>query len=405
MTDLGSRAQMFMNGSRREYRMQNSADNASITEVLLYDEIGMFGVSASQFVADLQEVDTAEIHLRINSPGGDVFQGIAIMNSLKRHKAKVTTFVDGIAASAASFIAMAGDEVVMSQNAELMVHDAWGLAIGNAADMRELADRLDASSNNIASIYADKAGGTVADWRAAMENETWYSDKEAVSAGLADRVQTNKTVSDKAKNRFDLSVFAHAGRASAPAPIINKTPAEPPETPTNQEGSDAMSDTLNKGLRERLGLSAEATEDEIFAKLDALNNSDVAVEEEVAEEETEVEETEAEFTVAPGTVTIDEEILNSLRADAQAGREAREQQQREHRETAVSNAIHDGRIGHARKADWLAKLEKDPGSESDLNSLAKGLIPVTAQGYTGGLGEAAESEDDATYNSLFPKES
>lgn len=398
MTDLGARALRFMNKTRGEgYKIRNSAEDSSVTEILLYDEVGgWFGVMASDFVKDLQDVDTAEIHLRINSPGGDVFDGIAIMNALKRHKAKVTTFVDGIAASAASFIAMSGDEIVMSRNAEMMIHDAWGLAVGNAADMRDLAARLDASSENIASIYADRAGGTTKQWRTAMEAETWYSDKEAVSAGLADRVETNKTASDKAKNRFDLSVFAHAGRASAPDPWINnKTPAEPPETP-NQEGTDLMSDTLN--LRERLGLKADASDEDVTAKLDAvLKNSET---EETETEEVEEEDAE-EVTAAPGTVLVDEDQFNALKAAAEQGQQARVQQLAEYRAFLVKDAVADGRISPARRADWLATLEKDPGAEATLNGLPKGLVPVEAKGYTGSLSEAGESTDDALYNSLY----
>jgi ATP-dependent Clp endopeptidase proteolytic subunit ClpP len=398
VTDLGARALRFMNKTRGEgYKIRNSAEDSSVTEILLYDEVGgWFGVMASDFVKDLQDVDTAEIHLRINSPGGDVFDGIAIMNALKRHKAKVTTFVDGIAASAASFIAMSGDEIVMSRNAEMMIHDAWGLAVGNAADMRDLAARLDASSENIASIYADRAGGTTKQWRTAMEAETWYSDKEAVSAGLADRVETNKTASDKAKNRFDLSVFAHAGRASAPDPWINnKTPAEPPETP-NQEGTDLMSDTLN--LRERLGLKADASDEDVTAKLDAvLKNSET---EETETEEVEEEDAE-EVTAAPGTVLVDEDQFNALKAAAEQGQQARVQQLAEYRAFLVKDAVADGRISPARRADWLATLEKDPGAEATLNGLPKGLVPVEAKGYTGSLSEAGESTDDALYNSLY----
>ena len=104
----------------------------------------------------------------------------------------------------------------MARNSELMIHDAWGLCVGNAADMRDLAGRLDHFSDNIASVYADKAGGDVATWRAAMAAETWYSAEEAVEAGLADRVVTRKA--DDAKARFDLSIFNYPGRDAAPDP-------------------------------------------------------------------------------------------------------------------------------------------------------------------------------------------
>jgi len=390
---------------RGEYRVRNAAKDSSVTEVLFYDEVGEDpwfggGISAKQFAEDLQAIDTEEIHLRINSPGGDVFQGLAMLNTIRRHPAKVTAYVDGLAASAASFLIMGADEVVMSRGAEMMVHDASGMAIGNAETMRELADLLTKQSDNIASVYASKAGGGTAKWRKAMEAETWYTDSEAVDAGLADRVDSGKTVADKAKARFDLSVYNYAGRSEAPAPIL---PAKPPET-TNQEGTDLMSDTLN--LRERLGLKAEASDEEVAAKLDAvLKNSEAPAEE--TEDETEevvdgeVVEDEPE-SAAPGTVTVDEQILNSLRADALAGRQAREQQQAEHRQNLVNAAAADGRISFDRKADWLKNLEADPGAEKTLNSLAKGLIPVDGpRGYTGSLSDVAEDGDDALYNSIY----
>jgi len=386
---------------RGEYKIRNAADS-SATEILLYDEIGedpFFGggVSAKTFVEDLQAIDTEEIHLRINSPGGRVFEGITMLNALRRHPAKVTAFIDGLAASAASVVAMGADEVIMSRNAQLMIHDASGIVMGNAEDMQAMADLLAKSSENLASVYAGKAGGTVKQWRDAMRAETWYSDKEAVAAGLADRVEPGKTASDKVKNRFNLDLYNYAGREAAPDPIL---PAEPPET-TNQEGTDLMSDTLN--LRERLGLKAEASDEDVAAKLDAvLKNSEAPADEETETEEVEEEAAEEETSDAPGTVTVDEEILNSLRADALAGRQARDQQQAEHRETVVTAAVRDGRISFARKADWLKNLEKDPGAEATLASLAKGLIPVDGpQGYTGSLSDVAEDGDDTLYDSIY----
>ncbi|HEX2645061.1 MAG TPA: head maturation protease, ClpP-related, partial [Thermoanaerobaculia bacterium] len=258
---------------RGEYRIRNAAAGSSVTEVLVYDEIGEDpwfggGISAKTFTEDLAAIETDEIHLRVNSPGGLVTEGITMLNAIRRHPAKVTAFVDGMAASAASVLIMGADEVVMSRNSQLMIHEAWGMTMGPAEDHAKTAEILAQQSDNLASVYAEKAGGTVAEWRDAMKAESWYSDSEAVAAGLADRVDTGKTVADKAKARFNLSCYNYAGREAAPAPYL---PAEPPET-TNQEGTGIMPDTLN--LRERLGLSAEATDQEVTAKLDAvLKNS------------------------------------------------------------------------------------------------------------------------------------
>lgn len=193
-----------------------------VATLRLYDPIdswgGEWGVSAKEFAATLDELpdDTAEIRLHINSPGGEVYEGVTILNTLRNHRARVVAVVDGLAASAASFIAAGADEVVMGRNSQLMIHDAWGLCLGNAADMRDVAARLDKISDNIASVYAAKAGGPVESWRAAMLAETWYSAEEAVEVGLADRVEEAPPAD---QNLFDLSVFTYAGREKAPAPV------------------------------------------------------------------------------------------------------------------------------------------------------------------------------------------
>lgn len=198
---------------------------------------GDWGISAREFTGALAELgDVSSIELHINSPGGEVYEGIAILNALRRHPARVTAVVDGLAASAASFIATGADELVMAPTTELMIHDAWGIGIGPASEMHALGDRLDGISNNIASVYQEKAGGQVADWRALMLAETWYSAVEAVEAGLADRIEGDDeepadgepTGEIEPRNAFDLSVFKHPGRQAAPAPAAAAiAPARP----------------------------------------------------------------------------------------------------------------------------------------------------------------------------------
>lgn len=192
-------------------------------EIYIYDEIGYFGVTAQDFVRDLQGVGASKIDLHLNTPGGDVFDGIAILNALKSHSAEVTVYVDALAASIGSVIAQGGDKRIMQRNSQMMIHDGHGLAVGNAADMRELADLLDKTSNNIASVYADRAGGTVADWRALMLAETWYSAEEAVQAGLADEVGAIAT-GNSSENSWDLSIYNYGGRTEAPAPVQQAEP-------------------------------------------------------------------------------------------------------------------------------------------------------------------------------------
>ncbi len=200
----------------------NLESAGGVASLHVYGVIGGFwgDVAAADIVPAIRALDVATLEVYINSPGGDVYEGIAIRNAIRQHPAHVVTHVDGLAASAASFIACAGDEVVMGENAELMIHDAWTIAMGNAEDMRQVGEDLDRVSDNIAAMYATKAGGEAADWRAVMKAEAWYSAAEAVAAGLADRAEGAEVAAEPAAAAaFDLSMFAHAGRHAAPAPF------------------------------------------------------------------------------------------------------------------------------------------------------------------------------------------
>lgn len=172
-------------------RISNTAADTP-TRVDVYDDIGeggwfTEGLSAKGFAAQLADVSGAlEVH--INSGGGDVFDGLAIKNALESHQGPVTTIVDGIAASIASVIAMAGTNRVMMPGSMLMIHDALSYAGGNAAELTKMAQTLDEVSDNLAGVYARAAGGLPEQWRAAMKEETWYTADQAVAAGLATRV-------------------------------------------------------------------------------------------------------------------------------------------------------------------------------------------------------------------------
>jgi ATP-dependent protease ClpP protease subunit len=173
-------------------------------EIVIYDEIGAFGIPAKSFLDELKALGPiAELTVRINSPGGAVFDGVAIYNALKRHDARVTVWIDGIAASIASMIAMAGDEVVMPDNAMLMLHDPSGLVMGTAADMRGMAEALDKMKAGMVAAYRDKSGQDDAEIEALMVAETWLSAQEAVGLGLADRVEQPVRMAA----HFDLSRF------------------------------------------------------------------------------------------------------------------------------------------------------------------------------------------------------
>lgn len=187
-------------------------------EIYLYDPIGGWdGISASEFRDELAAVTAPRIALHINSPGGDVFDAIAIYNMLRTHPAKVTSYVDAIAASAASVIALAGQRIVMAQHSQMMIHDAWGWATGNSAAMHRAGDFLARQSDIIAGIYAGR-GKTAAHWRALMEAETWFTAEEAVAAGLADEVSEQEAV----ENRFDLSAFRNAPKQQSTNEIAHE---------------------------------------------------------------------------------------------------------------------------------------------------------------------------------------
>jgi ATP-dependent protease ClpP protease subunit len=157
-------------------------------KILVYDVIGGFDNDAGDFVRAVHQLDAKTIDLHINSPGGFVYDGVAMYEALQASPATVNVHIDGLAASAASFLAQAGDSVEIAKAGRMMIHDAQGVGVGSPADMREYADLLDAVSNDIAGIYADRAGGKPATWRTAMQATTWYSAAQAVDAGLADRV-------------------------------------------------------------------------------------------------------------------------------------------------------------------------------------------------------------------------
>jgi ATP-dependent Clp protease protease subunit len=181
-------------------------------EIWLYDVVGegwFGGMSAKTFVAEMQKLGKVDvINLHINSPGGSVFDGVAIYNSLKNHPARIEVDVDSEASSIASVIAMAGDEIRMASNAMMMIHDPEGMARGNAEDMRKTADLLDQVKGVIADTYAKRTGKKYADVVALMAEETWMTADEALQMGFADVVTGEQRIA--ACSGFDYSNFKRA---------------------------------------------------------------------------------------------------------------------------------------------------------------------------------------------------
>lgn len=369
------------------YSIKNAAkSDEGPAELLIYDEIdSWFGVSAELLARDIAALDSErELTVRLNSPGGNIFDGIAILNAIRGHKGKVTTIVDGLAASAASFIAMGGDEVVMNRNAEMMIHKGHGIVIGEADDMRKQADLIDRLNENIAGIYAEKAGGTAEEWLATMGAETWYSAKEAVEAGLADRVIEPPKGGDdggkNAKNRFDLSIFNHAGRSNAPAPRMpqahNRTPQPvEAEAPNGKEPTVA---TLSESDLQKLGLDADADEAAISAKIAELT----APVEQAPPAEPSIDEATKVAAKFGMTVvnTAQYDQMAATVADLSARRDAAIQAENE---AAITNALTTGRIDLKSADTWRGELAKN--RESTMALLAtlpeNKAVPVDEIGH------------------------
>ena len=177
--------------SRLACQIQAKADDRA--EILIYDEIGYdpffdVGIAAEDLVRDLSEIEASQIDVRINSVGGVVFEGVAIYNALARHPAHVDVYIDGIAASIASVIAMAGDRIHIAANAFLMTHNPHGVVWGEAADMRKMADTLDKIRGSLIGTYARRTGQPAEKIEAWMDAETWFNAEEAVRFGFADEI-------------------------------------------------------------------------------------------------------------------------------------------------------------------------------------------------------------------------
>jgi len=407
----------------------------TLAVIRLYDAIdswgGMWGVSSGEFIDALDSlsdsVETIELH--INSPGGEVWEAIAMYNALVDHPAAVNVIVDGLAASAASLVAMAGDTITMNTATQMMIHDAWTLAIGNPSELLDTATKLDALCNNVAQIYADQAGGKAKDWRNAMQAETWYSPKEAVDAGLATTVaKKQKSSNNGAQNKFDLSIFNYAGREHAPAPSLDTKIGK---SRANLRDSSKKVQQENKRVDsaqlEVIGLDEDATDDEVTARLQELvanqaettngdgDEADKATEAEADKTGNDDDKTsdgtegaQASFSAPKGTVLVDEaqwaavqngiRDLNQMKADAA----------KKDRDDYLVAAMSEGKFPPASRQHYEALWDSNPqGTKALIDSLAKNTVPVQAVGR--GDDAAGNADEDSGYpdswkNSLIPQQ-
>lgn len=237
------------------YRIVNKADRA---EIWIYEAIGedfwsAGGMTAKKFHEELAAIKARQIDLHINSPGGSVFDGVAIYNMLKQHGATITAYIDGLAASIASVIALAGDRVVMAANALFMIHNPSGLVMGSAADMRKMADVLDKIRSTMSGVYAGKSGKAEDEIIAMLDAETWMTAAEALDAGFVDEIADEMDLAACAKF---VPVMAKAGFKHIPKTMQEK------KIPTAKDAERGLRDVgfsvkqaktiLAKGLPEDL---------------------------------------------------------------------------------------------------------------------------------------------------------
>lgn len=230
------------NKGRGQFRAEKGGDEATL---FLYDVIVSDdywgGVSAETFVKELRSLTAGTIHLRINSPGGDVFAARAMEQAIREHGSKIVAHIDGYAASAASFLAIAADEVEITEGGFYMIHKAWTLGYGNSDDLRKTADLLEKVDESLVATYAKKTGAeadAIRDW---MKAETWFTAQEAVEQGFADRIAEGKA---KALVNWDLSAY---GR-----------PSDPPHQPAPEPAEEPKQFDATADLRRRLNIIERA---------------------------------------------------------------------------------------------------------------------------------------------------
>jgi ATP-dependent protease ClpP protease subunit len=371
------------------------------------------GVSAAEFVDTLDNLDVANLDIRINSPGGSAWDGLTIANAIIRHKAHVTTWIDGLAASAASIVAVAGDEVVISKYGQAMLHNARAVAMGTAKDMREIAQQLDQLNGSMAQYYADRAGGDAAEWSRAMAKETWYNADEMLAAGLATRIDTSavrEEVEQAAASAMagTAEQYRYRGRTAAPPPIVgasNRTKGTPM----------ASKDDLAK----RLGKNpADVTDEDLFAAALAAIGSDgdegdsgdkgdgappaeapKTGEKPIVDAPAEPAKELAGASAKDGTVTVDAATYAELQRTAQLGAQAHATLQAQADARVIAEAVDQGKIPLARSDHYLTLMSADrSGTTELLGKLQPGAaIPLNEMGHCADATPVASVTEDPKF--------
>lgn len=422
-----------------------------MADILIYGEIG-WDVTASSVREQLERAEGSDVTVHIDSPGGDAYEGLAMMNALRLYPGEVTTRIEGMAASAASIVAAgAGGRVEILKHAEIMVHEAWVYTSGNAEDMVKTANDLERVSENIATVYADRTGKTVDECRDIMRAETWFTADEAVAFGLADEVIVPATSKQPkpVEARYSTKVLAryrYGGREQAPRPdITNHAPD------TGQEVN--MTDPI-KALAQALG----KTTDEVTTAFSAIFNLEPTAEpgqaedenatptestedapadedteetdtaDEQATDEDAAEETAADKDEATGDegtgdtdgddgedkvkasadnddyVLVPREHLDFLTKAAALATDAAERQDKADKAAEVDKWIEEGRFSAALRSKALSAMETDPDTARSVwGSLPVNTINRKESGYGVDTTGVSTTADHTRLNELADK--
>lgn len=390
--------------------------------------------SALSISERVQSANGDKIEVRLSSPGGDIYEAVAISNVLKAHPGGYTVVIDSIAASAASIIASEADEVLISPRAEIMIHNPWSSFAGDSDAMIKQAGNLNRMAENMAKSYAQKTGyGDTNYWLELMSDETWFSAEEAVEIGLADgytEEKSNEDTKDAVVAAYALADFDYKyhSRKEAPSPAT-----------ANAIEEKNMDDNFMVAIAAKLGMTEENLDQEmILAALDETleeqeteNTSSEVEENNTPEEETtsevegntsseqeeetpseveenntpeeetsEVEETE-EDNPKGDTVVLDKDVYEDLQRRAALAEEIDKKQKEQEAKKLVEDAIKDGKILPNKKKYLIAAaLEDFDGMKAHFDSLASGVIPITETGRSKISAEDTQSQNKELKNNL-----
>lgn len=342
-------------------------------------------VTPKAFRSELDALSGDDIEVHLDSPGGDVFAGVAIYNSLRDYAGKVTVFVDGLAASAASLVAMAGDEVIMRPGAMIMIHEPWSVASGNAEALRKSATILDEIKQAVVPIYTNKTGLSRAEVEEMMSDETWLSAKKAVAKNFADRIESEKggSVKNVVYTNF---MFSMSADASAVADLMNKI-GKVSEMSVEDEAIIEQNAEVEEPAVEEAGASAqEADEAEAPAKGEENTEADG---EQVVEGEGEPEAEEAENAEGEKALDALEEAVAKLKSENSALKEEiSKYKQKMQDSVAAKNALaqrYANILGMAVSAD-----EDENQEEKAAEDEGKTKVSRTEQAYADAFAELGE---------------